>query len=93
MLEARRLNHHVRAGDGQPVEFVDLDALAVGEGRPDRLGAAGLVVHLAVDLAGGDVALELRGELRQRQLLLGRARTSTCSAASMPVSARQKSRK
>ena len=55
----------VVGGDGQSVELVEGDALAVLVGRLDRGEPAGLVVDGAVDLAGGRVAVVLRDQLRR----------------------------
>jgi hypothetical protein len=63
-----------------------------GEVLPHLRQLRGGVVHARVDLAGGGIALVLRHEIGQRPSLSPSA-AITCIAASMPVSAPQKSRK
>ena len=93
VLDGRTLNHQSARGHREAVEVVDLGAVGVGVRRLDGRRGGGRVGDLGVDLAAEAVALVVGRAARDEGRSVSASAARVCRAASIPESARQKSRK
>ena len=93
VLDGRTLNDQSACADGQAVEPVEVDAVRLGVRRLDLVDHGLRVGDLGVDLAADRVAVVRRRAARTAGTSVSASAARACSAASIPESARQKSRK